>query len=329
MDIGLAYDLKSSFTAAAEAPIDRLEEYDEESTIAALEQALRAHGHSPRRLGGGRAFAEALLARPPQLVFNIAEGRGARSREAQVPALCEMLGVPCTHSDPLALALSLDKALTKRVVAAAGVPTPPFAVVRHLADLRKLKMGFPLLVKPLAEGSSMGVRLSSRVTDAEELREECRRQLDDYDQPVLVEGFCPGVELTVGVLGVRGRAKVIGTMEIAPTQLGLESFVYSLEVKRDWRNQVAYKVPPTVAPAVVEEAEKIALQAYAALDCRDVARVDLRLDDAGRPAFIEINPLPGLNPETSDLCILARGRGMTYDSLIAGIVDSARARYKL
>ena len=326
LDIGIACDLRSDFASDPNGPTDRLEEYDDEETIAAIAAALQAAGHSVRRLGGGRSFVERVLADPPDLVFNIAEGRGTRSREAHVPALLEMLGIPCTHSDPLTLALTLDKAMAKRIVAAAGVPTPAFSVVRTLDELDAVAVPFPVVAKPLWEGSSIGVRNSSRATDRAALEAEVRRQLADYGQPVLVEEFCPGAELTVGVLCVKGKPTVLGVMEVVPRHVPLEEFVYSLEVKRDYLNQVEYRVPPDRPRALLARAEDVALAAFAALDCRDVARVDLRVGSDGEPRFIEVNPLPGINPVSSDLVIMARVRGWTYEALIAAIVAAARAR---
>ncbi|MBN2361160.1 MAG: D-alanine--D-alanine ligase [Deltaproteobacteria bacterium] len=327
MQIGIAYDLRSSMAVPAGAPSDRLEEYDSEETIDAIAAAIEAAGHQPRRLGGGRSFVEAVLRQPPDLVFNIAEGSGTRSREAQVPAVCEMLGIRYTHSDPLTLAVSLDKAMTKRLVDAAGVPTPRHQVIRTLDQLSRLELPFPVMCKPLFEGSSMGIRRDSRASDAGELRGQVAKLLGDYRQPVLVEEFCPGAELTVGILVRQGVPTAIGVMEIAPRQGDPGSFVYSLEVKRNYLEEVEYRVPPRLPPELVQRAERVALDAFDALDCRDVARVDLRLGADGEPKFIEVNPLPGVSPVTSDLVILAGKVGLGYRQLIAGIVDSARARY--
>jgi D-alanine-D-alanine ligase len=267
-----------------------------------------------------------MLERPPQLVFNIAEGVGTRSREAHVPAVAEMLGVPITHSDPLTLAVALDKAMAKRVVMAAGVPTPRFAVVDRPAQALDLPLTFPLLPKPLFEGSSMGVRKTSRALDARALKEQVEWLLADYRQPVLVEEFCPGPEFTVGVLGTDSGARVIGVMEIAPKRMKPEEFVYSLEVKRNYQEEVEYRVPPPQPEALIRAAEDVALRAYRALGCRDVARVDLRTDAQGQPRFLEVNPLPGLNPVTGDLVILSERSGVPYVELINRIVDGARAR---
>jgi D-alanine-D-alanine ligase len=330
VDIGIAFDLKTDFAVPGSgAPDDLLEEYDSQATIDAISAALAKHGHSPRPLGGGRRFLEAVLARPPELVFNIAEGAGTRSREAHVPAVCELLRIPFTHSDPLTLAVTLDKAVAKRLAASAGVRTPRFAVVADGAAAAALDLRLPVIAKPLWEGSSKGIRNASRLADPDALAAAVTRLVADYGEPVLVEEFCPGAEFTVGVLGTGRDARAIGALEIVPRRARPEEFVYSLEVKRNWEVEVEYHVPPRRPPEVVDEVVRVALDAYRALDCRDVGRVDVRLDAEGRPSFLEVNPLPGIHPVTGDLCILARGAGLAYDDLIGAIVASARARWGL
>ena len=326
MDIGIAFDLRSDFALDQGAPEDRLEEYDSRETVDALARALESCGHRPRLLGGGRRVLEAVLAEPPDLVFNIAEGFGTRSREAHVPAVAEMLGLRCTHSDPLTCALTLDKAMAKRIVGGAGVPTPAFHVVEHEADLTRVSLPFPVIAKPLFEGSSMGIRKTSRVTDAASLYHLVTQLLRDYSQPVLVESFCSGPEFTVGVLGTAGAAEVLGIMEIVPRRAAVDSFVYSLEVKRNYRDEVSYAVPPERAHDLVSRIADVALGAYRALGCRDVGRVDVRLDARGEPMFLEVNPLPGLHPVTGDIVIIGARMGMPFEQLIDRVVQSALAR---
>jgi D-alanine-D-alanine ligase len=329
VEIGIAYDLRSDFVQTQGGPEDALEEYDSPETVEAIERTLQGAGYTTRRLGGGRAFLAAALEAPGDLVFNIAEGRGTRSREAHVPAVLEMLGVPCTHSDPLTLAACLDKAVAKRLVAASGVPTPRFAVVEREEDLARIDLPFPMFAKPLYEGSSMGIRRRSRLADPRELRERSLELLEAYREPVLVEEFCPGAEFTVGILGTGANARAIGVMEVRPRLVPESEFVYSLEVKRNerWQEELEYSVPPKRPEALVREVERVALAAFRALGCRDVARVDLRLAADGAPRFLEANPLPGLKPGWGDLPILADLAGMPYARLITSIVESARGRY--
>jgi D-alanine-D-alanine ligase len=326
MRIGITFDLKE--TAARDGrPDDFQEEFDSPATIEAIAAALRRLGHEVVKLGDGRGLIERLLRRPPELVFNIAEGQGvSRAREARVPALLEMLDVPYTGSDPLTLAATLDKDCAKKLVAAAGVAVPASILLQPEDDPRRklLDAGlpFPVILKPAWEGSSKGIRgkcLVDTPGEAAEVVEELRRA---YQQPILAEEYVEGRELTVGVLG-NDPPRILGVMEVVP--LGAAGrFVYSLEVKRDYLRQVRYECPARLGPAGAAVAEA-ALLAYEALGCRDVARVDFRLK--GRtPYFLEVNPLPGLNPESSDLVIMAGAVGVGYDELIGEILQAALAR---
>ena len=328
MRIGIAYNLRDEAPEVPGAPVDHAEEFDSPATIEALALVLASAGHMVERLGFGRPFLERMLADPPDLVFNIAEGLSGRSREAQVPAVCEMLGVACTGSDPLTLALTLDKDLAKRVVASRGLATPRHLLVERLADLpggdEPGGLSFPLIVKPAWEGSSKGVRLASRVTTPAALREQVAFVLGGYGGPALIEEFCEGEEFTVGVIG-NASPRVVGVMQIRHRTLQSNEFLYSLEVKRDWENQVEYLVPPPVTAGLLAALEKLALGCYAALGCRDVSRVDLRLKE-GVPHFIEVNPLPGLSPTYGDLPILAGRMGWTHRELVLAIVQQALER---
>lgn len=326
MDIGIAFDLKSDFVAPAGAPDDALEEYDSERTVAAIEVALLRRGHRVRRMGGGKRFLALLLSEPPDLVFNLAEGRGSRSREAHVPAACEIVGVACTHSDPATLALALDKALAKRVVAAAGVAVARDRVVRSAADLAAFDLPFPCIAKPMFEGSSMGVRASSKSRDVAELAREVERVVVGYSQPALVEEFLTGPEFTVAILGEGDGARVLASMEIFPKGDATADFVYSVEVKRIWDERVEYHVPPRRPPAVIAAVEQLALVAYRALQCRDVGRVDVRMGGDQVPRFIELNPLPGINPGWSDLCVMTERIGIDHDALVGTILDETLRR---
>ncbi len=327
LDIGLAFELRSDFKPPPGAPTDSLEEYDTRETIDALAGAIGDMGHRPHLLGGGRDFLQAMLANPPDLVFNNSEGRHARSREAQVPAVCEMLGIPCTHSDTVTMALTLDKALTKHVMQSAGMRTAPFRVAADLVEVDRVDLAFPLFVKPLAEGSSMGVRVTSRVNDRNALIREAQRCFTDYRQPILIEEFLPGFEVTIAVVGNGDDARVLGSMEIAPAHGAADAFVYGLESKRGYRELVRYHAPPrNISAQQCAAAEALALASYRVLGCRDIARIDLRLDAAGRANFMEVNPLPGVSP-ISDIVVMAELLGRDYSSVVSRIVGEAIRRY--
>ncbi len=324
MNIGIAFDLKADLPATPGLPDDWQEEFDSPDTVGAIAAALRARGHRVTELGDGRELVEKLLADPPDLVFNIAEGQGVgRSREARVPAVCELLGIPYTGSDPLTLAAALDKDVARRLVASAGVPVPRGVLLPPGVPASLAGLPFPAILKPAWEGSSKGVRGKCVVASARELVAALGERQRDYRQPMLAEEFIAGDELTVGVVG-NELPQILGIMRVVPNKTD-QPFVYSLEVKRDFRNQVRYECPARLDDKTRTAVEHATLTAYQALGCRDVARIDFRLRD-GVPYFLEANPLPGLNPESSDLVILARAVGVRHDQLIGRILDAALER---
>jgi D-alanine-D-alanine ligase len=332
MRIGISFDLKRDDAMSRpnpNLPDDWQEEFDSPVTIEAIASVLRGLGHDVVKLGDGRELLERLLADPPDLVFNFAEGQGVgRAREARVPAVLEMLGVPYTGSDPLTMAATLDKDCAKRLVASAGVHVPAGCCVAPDEDdavLRCMEAGlaFPVIVKPAWEGSSKGIRKRCLIHTPDELPETLTELLDDYQQPILVEEYIRGDELTVGMLG-NAPPQILGVMRVVPVER-TEHFVYGLEVKRDFRRQVRYECPaplPEREFAAVEEAARIV---YRSLGCRDVARIDFRLRH-GVPYFLELNPLPGLNPESSDLVIMAGLVGWSHERLIETILNAALQR---
>ena len=211
-----------------------------------------------------------------------------------------------TGSDALTLATTLDKAVARRIVSP-DVPVARGVLVEGPADEPTLAgLPYPVVVKPNDEGSSKGIRQESLCADATAAAGRCRWLRHRYACPVLVEEFLPGMEVTAGVRGNGCKASLIGLMEIAPAEDRGEPFLYSLETKRDFRRQVRYHVPPRLPAAHLEEIRSHALNAYRLLGCRDFARIDFRMDAAGRPRFLECNPLPGLHPESSDIVILSR-----------------------
>ncbi len=324
MRVGLAYNVKPA-DPPDHLPEDAFEEYDSEATVGHICGALSLLGHDVRRIPAGAGFVDALRDSRPDIVFNIAEGEGGRCREAHVPAVLEMLGLPYVGSDPLTLSVTLDKPVAKKLVSYEGFPTPEFRTYRSAAEFGEPPLPFPVIVKPAFEGSSKGVRLSSRAASFEQAREMVRFVTETYRQEALVEAFAPGAEVTVGVLG-NDPPRVAGMMEIVPKTVPRGEFVYSLEVKRDWENQVSYRVPPALPKATLAEIERCALGIYRALGCRDFSRIDFRLDAGGIPQFIECNPLPGLSPGYGDLPIMTERMGMPYLSLIGEILSHALIR---
>jgi len=350
LKIGIAFDLARP--PEADGPDDRFEEFDKPETVEAIAAVIRAEGHEVALLGDGREFLARVLADPPDFVFNIAEGEGVgRSREARVPAVLEMLGIPYSGSDPLTLAACLDKVMAKRLLASASHVRFPrgwtlpvdeemgegiLQFLYHESDPsgRADEDGglSPLILKPAFEGSSKGIRGKCLARSADEAMEIYRDLARGYGQPILAEEFIAGDEVTVGLIGNNiplqgGNSFVFGVMRVLP-KVPDDSFVYSLEVKRDWRNRVDYEAPAELPDPVVAALTIAALDASAALQCRDVARIDFRVRD-GVPFFIEANPLPGLAPGVGDLVILAEGHGIGYPDLIRKILNASLARVGL
>lgn len=325
MRIGLTYDLRDDYLAEGYGEVETAE-FDRHDTIDALEGALRSLGHATDRVGHLRRLVARLAAGDRwDLVFNIAEGLRGLGREAAVPALLEAYDIPYTFSDPLVCALTLHKGMAKRVVRDQGVPTPDFAVVESAAQAAGVRLPFPLFVKPVAEGTGKGVTPASKVRDAGELAAACRDLLARFRQPVLVERFLPGREVTVGILGTGEGATALGVMEIL-LRREAESDVYSYLNKEHCEELVDYE---HLTGAFAEEAAACALAAWRALGCRDGGRVDLRADEDGRLHFLEVNPLAGLHPEHSDLPMIAAAAGVPYRELVRRIVEAACERQGL
>jgi D-alanine-D-alanine ligase len=324
MRIALVYDLRDDYRALGFSE-EEVAEFDTVETIDALAQALEALGCEVARVGRGQALAARLVAGDHyDLVFSIAEGVKRRSREAQVPALCELFDQPYLFSDPLTMAACLDKAVAKRLVGA-GVPTPNFAVAERSAEEVADWGDFPAFVKPLAEGTGKGCEAASLVATPAELQDAVARVIERYRQPALIEHFLPGREFTVGIVGNGNDAQVLGVCEIL-LKANAEANVYSLHNKELCAELVTY------APASDGEARLAgsrALEAYRALECRDAGRIDFRSDAKGQPHFLEANPLAGLNPWHSDLPILAAQNGIDFVTLIGMVLDAGLARYGL
>jgi len=328
MKIGLTYDLRDEVETDASQPDDALEEYDSVETIRAIANVLEAEGHQVSWLGGGRGFLTKVLSQSIDFIFNISEGLGSyRSREAQVPSVLEMLGLPYSGSDPQTLAICLDKPLTKKLVAAAGIVTPRWHEIKNRHDLSQIDWSdfrYPAFIKPACEGSSKGIRFGSRVENANQLTEQASRLLDSYRQPAIVEEYIAGEEITVGVIG-NDSPRVVGIMRVRPKQPN-DSFVYSLEVKRNWEQMVEYECPAQLPPSTLRAISEASVRIFHVLGCRDFGRVDFRVTAEGEPYFLEINPLPGLNPRSGDLPIIAQKMGWTYPQLIQAVMAAACQR---
>ncbi|MBN1643847.1 MAG: ATP-grasp domain-containing protein [Dehalococcoidales bacterium] len=330
MRVGLSYDLKETVVLKDASMDDALEEYDSPATIEYIKHALEGIGHSVVKLGGGKEFIRNILQEPVDIVFNISEGRGNyRSREAQVPSILEMLDIPYVGSDPQCLSVCLDKVLTKKLIAQDGIPTPSWRTIASSKELNTTSwhdFPFPAIVKPAYEGSSKGVHHNSLVDNQAQAIETIAEILEAYRQPVMVEQFIEGDEITVGVIG-NSPPKVLGLMRIIPRKNN-SRFVYTVEVKRDWKNLVDYECPARLNKETAEKIRTCSLKVFEVLGCRDFSRIDFRVSVDGIPYMLEINPLPGLG-DYSDLVIMAAKLGWKHEALIASVFNAALERYPL
>ncbi len=330
LSIGLVYDLLGTHPRRPGDPPDLDAEYEPEATVALLESALRLLGHRPLRIGSphdllarlGKGELPALDA-----ALSIAEGSGSRNREAWAPVLLEMAGVPALGSDALTLSATLDKHWCRQRVSAAGVRVAAGAVVHGADEAARLTppCDYPLFVKPRWEGTSKGIRASSRVEDRAALVREVERISRDYRQPALVEAFLPGAEYTVTLAGC-GSPRAFPVLQRAleqETRIGL----HALE-RHAAPGALRHLLPGALDAALEEALVALARRAWEALECRDFARADFRLDAAGRPHFLEMNPLPSFAADGS-FGILAELEGRAVEALVAEVLDLGLARLGL
>lgn len=336
--VGVLYNLRrSSGASVAEdsngfdeedgEPPDSNAEYDSESTILAVAEALRQAGHRPVCIEGDDTFFEAVKNNPIDIAFNMCEGLRGESRESHIPSVLEMLDIPYTGSGILSLALSLDKPAAKKMFAYHGVNTPRFRVFSPGVSPLGIDLRFPCFVKPAHEGSSMGVTPSSKVHDEVDLAREVARIHRLYKQEALVEEYIDGREFTVGILG-NEEPRFLPIMEINFSKCPEpHKGIYSRLFKAQWSDDSYYLCPAPISGDLMEALETIALSAFRALNCRDVGRVDIRMDRDGVMYVLEINPLPGLAPGFSDLPRMAEVAGISYFTLVNTILEHAIERY--
>jgi D-alanine-D-alanine ligase len=323
-------NLKKNAPRQPGQPPDAWADLDSEHTIDAIAEALRQGGHRTIFLEANVELIDKLREVKPDICFNIAEGHYGDSREAQIPALLELLRIPYTGSRVLTQAISLDKTMTKRVWKSFGLHTGPFQSFSRANEPLDPALTFPLFVKPSREGTGIGVTPKSIVRDEQELRDQLDHMIRTYEQPALVEPFLSGRELTVGVIGNPPNQYVFPPIEVRTDAVAPgESGLYTYHVKAHIGDAMSYLSVPTLEPAFLAQVQQMALDAHNAIGALDVSRVDIRCDEAGAPYLLEINTLPGMSPGFSDLAIGADVIKMGYTWLVNTILNLACQRYGL
>ncbi|MDD5281618.1 MAG: ATP-grasp domain-containing protein [Candidatus Omnitrophica bacterium] len=332
MKVALTYNLKKKDPLK---PVDYFSEYDSEETINSVISALKNKGHSVEGIDVEYpALFSYFKKNSVDMVFNIAEGKHGRFRESEVPAVLDYLNIPYTGSNTFSLALALNKALTKKILKAEGIPTPNFQLFVKGDEELSADLVFPLIVKPNCEGSAKGINKTNVVNGKDDLFKKVKECINIYRQEALVEEFIEGKELTVGILE-NGKTRVLPILEIDFSNCKESGeYFYSWKMKEFQGNTELGLVPEFHCPArldkdVEEKVKDVALRTHRAVGCLDISRTDIRLDKTNTPYVLEINPLPGLDPKESNFPIMAYAAGMAYDDLIEAILISASERKRL
>lgn len=345
--VALLANLKKNAPCWEGMPPDQWDDLDSEKTAAALVEAIRAGGHECEFLEGDETLVDSIRTYKPDICFNICESHFGDAREAQVPAILEKLRIPYTGSKVLTLALTLDKAMTKRILWWHELPTPNFQVFDEVDEDIHEDVDFPMFVKPVREGTGMGVSAQSVVHNEEELRQQVSFLLKKYQQPVLAERFIEGREVTLGLVGnlispVARRLPdqddhyriMAGLNFFPPLEVDLAPYletdaVYSNRLKVELAEELTYLCPAPLDEEMVQQLEWLTAAVFRVTGALDVARVDFRLDanDNWKPYILEINPLPGLSPGISDIVMEAEAAGIGHTELVNMILDTALKRY--
>ncbi len=343
--VAVIANVKGETQLPIDAPADAGAEFDRRETIQAIQAAIESDGHHTIFLQADSKLPLALQDFCPDICFNIAEGLGGDGREAQVPALLEMLNIPYTASRVVANAVGLDKTMTKRLWREAGLPTAPFQEFVRGDEPINQNLRFPMFVKPAREGTGMGMDSSSIVKNETELRNKVQWVIKNYRQPALVEAFLPGREFTVAVLG-RQDAALYSRKPHLYNESGFHYFpvlevessssvtpgIYGNEAKTLHEGDDGipqFLCPADVTPELSQTLNELAVRAHEVVGSLDVSRVDIRMDADGQPCLIEINTLPGLTPGFSDLCVIANAGGLSYQDLILEILYLGASRFGL
>ena len=347
--VAVLANLKKNAPKLSGTTPDQWDDLDSEKTVDALCDALRAGGHKAEFIEGDKTLVDTVRKYDPDICFNICEGHYGDAREAQIPALLEMLRIPYTGSQVLTLALALDKPMTKRVLHWHELPTPKFQTFERVDEPINDDLSFPLFVKPSREGTGMGVSAKSVVQNESELREQIAVMLKGYSEPVLVEDYIEGREVTVGMVGnligpvarrvpensearrVQAGLRFFPPMEVDLSPYAETDAVYSNRLKVALAEELNYICPAPLDDDMVDELNWLAAAVFRVTGALDVSRVDFRLNarEDWKPYILEINPLPGLSPDISDIVIEAKADGMNHTELVNLILETALRRYEM
>lgn len=335
LKVALTYNLKRKIEDA-DLPDDYYSEFDSRETIETIANGLRSGGNEVFLVEADRGLLNWFQNNDVDIVFNIAEGLDGESRESQVPAILDFLNIPYTGSGILALSVSLDKALTKKLFEQAGIPTPKYRLIKDPSEISDLGLKYPLIVKPNSEGSGKGITITSVVRDKEELTREVERTHRIYKQEILVEEFIDGKELTVGILGNNPPAALpILEIDFSNCKNSGEYFYtwkvkeYEKEVEENLGLSPLWHCPARLSESDAAKVKDIALKAYSIIGCVDLSRVDIIFSKDGIPYVLEVNPLPGLDPKDSNFPYIAKCAGLSYAELMNKIVEVSLERHKI
>ncbi|MFZ5516220.1 MAG: D-alanine--D-alanine ligase family protein [Candidatus Zhuqueibacterota bacterium] len=332
---GLLKEYEKHYQKTTDIPPDFFAEGDSVDTINSVLDAIRSGGHEVFSVEADDTAPATLENLRPELVFNIAEGLFGDFRESYIPLVCERLGLPYTGSDPLTLAICLNKARTKEILNYHSIPTPPFRVLHPLQKIELNDFYFPAIVKPIAEGSSKGIFNDSVVEDPKQARKKIEEILARYNEPVMIEKFLEKDEYTVAIWGNGKEVDVLPIVAISYDDLpeGARP-IYSYEAKWIWdtpdKPLEIFKCPAPLTYLQQRNIEDVVRDTYRVMHIRDWCRIDIRMDDQGVAHILELNPLPGILPNPEDNSCFpkaARTKGYSYTAMINKVIEFARKRY--
>lgn len=322
MKIAVLANIKEDAPVSPDDPPGRWDDLDDLFTVETTLKSLTELGYEAQYFPAVLNSIESLKKYGPDLCFNSSEGHFGNSREAQIPAVLDMLQIPYTCAGVLGMILSHNKHIAKNQFMLANLPTAKYVVIEDINDIPESNLKYPMFVKPAFEGSSIGINDSAVVNNYAELVKQVAWVFENVRSLVLVEEYIEGREFTIGILG----DEALPVVEIfSPTGY------YSNSQKEDFASEVYRVCPAQLTYLQTKEFQQIALRAKKVLCLEDVCRMDLRMDNAGNPYILEVNPIPLMypDPKQASLIYAADAIGYTYTDIIRKIVDSAKKRWHL